>query len=170
MSDELVGQVFGIVAIGTILGTLIGVAIRGITRFLKAKISGPLLSQRGEVRDSSCAVGVNGIGGSSEKAVIDEVTRPLASGAEEASAPSHSPDSERPTLETYSVYQRFFHQSKQTLEAATEALGSQEIAAFTVEETVRIPEGIDPRLIPTLQPPSDPWCDLAPLRSAMEAV
>jgi hypothetical protein len=102
--------------------------------------------------------------------VIDEVTQSWAGRVtDEVPARSDTSSSEDQTLETYTVYERFFKQSKQTLEDAIGRLGIQEIGVLAAEETGTIPEGIDPQLIPTLQPAFEVWDDSSDLRSFIEA-
>lgn len=174
MSDVMVGQIFGVVAIGTILSALMGVAIHGIVnflRFLRVRRRSQAVALQGQVGPPIVLGEAFGAAAAVEQPAADETTSHLqrrATDGEPATADiSHC---ERPTLETYTVYERFFRDSKRTLKAATAALGNQEIEVASDEETSTIPAGIDPRLIPTVQPAFDRWDGGSDRRTAIGAV
>ena len=174
MSDVMVGQIFGVVAIGTILSALIAVAIHGIVnfyRFLRARRRSQVVALQGQVGAPIVGGDAFGAAAAVEQPAADETTPHLQRRATDGEpATAETSRHERPTLETYTVYERFFRDSKRTLKAATAALGNQEIAVASDEETSTIPAGIDPRLIPTLQPAFDRWNGGSNRRSAMGAV
>jgi len=179
MRDELVGQLFGFLAICIIISTLVCIAVSRTYRACRLVIS-KMKSRKGiqrvEVGTQSQEQAVAYEGIRADRAIDEEMQRRAAVKAGRAKEELEQAGGANPgpqTLAPCAVYRHFFEVSRDHLAATSEALGFQgtRLTSRVVHDYAgaALPDGIDPAVIPTLRPASDEWVESALLDAAVDA-